>query len=155
MANNLQSYQRFTAQPSNISQYGSTVEEFAMQRGAPDPNPVHSPMANQAVTDVRLSLSLAGSDRTRLNSPIQPVINPYEGPRFNLVLTRSALKKLKGKALLDLQSAVEDAPDLSEDTKALMGDSIRRALIGLGEYLSESIGMTEGIYARCIATSKG
>ncbi|MBN1961086.1 MAG: hypothetical protein JW841_09065 [Deltaproteobacteria bacterium] len=155
MANNLESYQRFTAQPGNISQFGNTVEEIKLQYGKPDPNPVFSPMPEHAVTDVRLALAIRGSDRIRLASPTEPLQNPFEGQRISLVLTRNAYRKLKGKALLDLQDAIEDAEDISDETKSLMVDSIRRVIVGLGEYLNKSISLTEGVYARCIASSKG
>jgi len=154
MANNPVSYQRFTALPPNIAQYGNTVEEVELQRGKPDANPVLSPMAQQRVSDVRLSLAPAGSDRLRLAIPTEPDQNPYEGPRSSLVLTRSALKKLNGNILGDLQEAIQTT-DLTAETKSLMNDSIRRALVGLGEYLGSSIRLTEGVYARCIAASKG
>ena len=154
MANNLVSYQRFTALPPNIAQYGSTVEELELQRGKPDPDPVLSPMPRQRVADVRLSLAPTGSDRMRLAIPTEPDQNPYEGPRSGLALTRSALAKLRGNILGDLQQAIETA-NLTPETRSLMNDSIRRALVGLGEHLGSSIALTEAVYARCIAASKG
>jgi hypothetical protein len=154
MANNSVSYQRFTALPPNIAQFGTTVEELELQRGKPDPNPVLSPMPEQRVTDVRLAFAAAGSDKMRLDRPSEPGLNPYEGPRSTLVLTRSAHKKLTGNILGDLQQAVQSA-ELSPETKSLMSDSIRRAVVGLGEYLNSNIRLTEGVYARCIAASKG
>jgi len=154
MANNLVSYQRFTALPPNISQFGTTVEELELQRGKPDPDPVLSPMPQQRVADARLSLAPAGSDRLRLAIPTEPDQNPYEGPRSSLGLTRSALKKLNGNILGDLQQAIQTA-DLTPETRSLMNDSIRRALVGLGDHLGSSIKLAEGVYARCIAASKG
>lgn len=154
MPSNLVSYQRFTALPPNIAQYGATVEELELQRGKPDPNPVLSPQAEQRVADVRLALARTGSDRMRLANPAEPDVNPYEGPRSTLGLTRSARRKLGGNVLGELQQAVQ-AAELTAETKSLMNDSIRRALVGLGEYLGDNIRLTEGIYARCIAASKG
>jgi hypothetical protein len=154
MANNLVSYQRFTTLPPNIAQYGTTVEELQLQRGQPDPNPVLSPMPEQRVAAARLALSPAGSDRSRLAMPAEPDPNPYEGPRSNLVLTRSAHDKLTSALPAALQSAI-DAADVASDTKSLMKDSVRRAFVGLGEYLGDNIKLTAGIYAKCIASSKG
>ena len=154
MASNLESYQRFTALPTNISQYGNTVEEVTLQRGSPDPNPVLSPMAEQRVADVRLALAPVGSDQLRLGLPVEPAVNPYEGRRWNIVLMRRAHKKLTGRIFADLLDAIEEA-ELGDELKSLMGDSIRRALVGLGDYLGDNIRLTEGVYARCIAASKG
>ncbi len=154
MANNLESYQRFTALPPNIAKFGSTVEELALQQGKPDPNPVLSPMPEQRVAGARLSLSPSGSDKLRLALPQEPAVNPYEGPRSNLGLTRNALRKLRGKVVSGLLDAIDEAA-IDDEVKHLMGDSIRRALIGLGDYLDDSIRLSEGVYARCIAASKG
>jgi hypothetical protein len=154
MANNRVSYQRFTALPPNIAQYGATVEELELQRGKPDPNPILSPMPEARVADVRLALTPAGSDRMRLAMPVEPELNPYEGPRSVLGLTRSAHKKLTGNTLGELQKAVQSA-ELTPETKSLMADSIRRALVGLGQYLGDNIRLSEAVYARCLAASKG
>ncbi len=155
MANNFDSYYRFTGLPPNIiGPAGSTLEELQLQKGSPDPNPVLSPMPEQRVASVRLALTPAGSDRLRLALPSEPDLDPYEGPRSTLVLSRSAHEKLSGAVLADLQKAVQ-AADLTPDTKSLMNDSLRRAMVGLGGYLSDSIRLTEGVYARCLAASKG
>src|SRR5687767_1385200 len=105
---NYWSFRRFTNVDPNISRAGATVEEFRIQRGNPDPNPVLSPMADQAVSDVRLALTRAGSDRMRLAEPAYPEANPYDGPKRVLVLSRNAVKKLMGSVLRDLERLVQD-----------------------------------------------
>src|SRR5262245_51202824 len=117
---NYLSFRRFTSVDPNIARFGATVEEFKLQRGAPDPNPVLSPMANPVVTDVRLALLRTGSDRLRLNEPLVPQINPYEGPRMTLVLSRNAVRKLRGKVVTDLGEIIEDEAVAERTILALM-----------------------------------
>jgi len=88
MADNFISYSRFTALPPNISQFGVTVEEVALQKGKPDANPIHAPMAAPRVAEARLSLGANGSDRLRLENPLSPQVNPYEGPKSTLSPSR-------------------------------------------------------------------
>src|SRR5690606_25865582 len=105
---NLTSFNRFTSVNPNIAMHGATVEELRSVAGKPDPDPVASPMPNAAVTDVRLALSLGGSDRLRLGNPDQPAINPYEGPKLTLVLSRSAVQKLKGNVVGELAGLIQN-----------------------------------------------
>ena len=57
------SFQRFTSVDPNIAQYGSTREEFELQRGNPDADPILSPMAATAIPETRLGLAASGSDQ--------------------------------------------------------------------------------------------
>ena len=106
MANNTISYNRFSALPANIAHYGTTSEELALQKGAPDPDPVLSPMADGVVPARQLALSRAGSDKLRLANPSQPMANPYEGRKPNLVHSRHAVTKLAGPVVEQLKNLV-------------------------------------------------
>lgn len=153
MADNLTSFNRFTTLPANIAAYGATVEEFELQRGQPDVNPMLSPMASPRVTAPRLALQPSGSDNYRLGEPLQPSVNPYEGPKKTLVLSRSAVQKLSGNVVSQLQATVEQI-ELEGNLQARMLDSIRR-VVGLRDYLHEINAMTELVYVRSLAASKG
>jgi len=152
--NNLVSFSRFTSVDPNISNYGSTVEEFKLQRGTPDPNPVAAPMANPAVSETRLALSRTGSDRLRLSGPLAPEANPYEGPKMTLVLSRNAVKKLQGRVVGELQKLVQGGAIADGNLKNLMLDSIRR-VNGMREFMGHLNSMSESILVRSIAASKG
>ncbi|OGQ89094.1 MAG: hypothetical protein A2289_22770 [Deltaproteobacteria bacterium RIFOXYA12_FULL_58_15] len=154
MANNFLSYNRFTTLPPVIMRYGWTEEEAAATRGKPDPNPLHSPMAASAATEVKLALVPAGSDKMRLAGPGEPKQNPYEGPKMTLGLSRNAVKKLSGNVIGQLQHLVQGNAINDPNLRALMGDSIRR-VVGLREYMDHLNRLTEGVYVRSIAASKG
>ena len=153
MADNFVSYSRFTAMPPDISRFGATVEELQLQRGNPDRNPALSPMAAPRVSMQRLFLRPRGSDQMRLAGPDEPVIDPYEGPQSTLSLSRNALRKLSGSVLVDLEAEVQ-ASVADKETRNLMLDSFRR-VIGLRAYLAEINKMTETIYVRSVAASRG
>lgn len=154
MADNFISYNRFTTLPPNISDFGATVEELKMQRGAPDKNPVLSPMAVPRASLRRLFLKPRGSDQLRLGEPEEPDIDPYEGPQSTLSLSRNALKKLYGNVLTELETHVQDNPAADPQTRGLMMDSFKRVL-SLRAYLDEINQMTESIYVRSVAASRG
>jgi hypothetical protein len=151
---NYLSFRRFTSVDPNIARFGATVEEFKIQHGNPDPNPVLSPMANQAVSDVRLALTRTGSDRIRLSEPASPQVNPYEGPKMTLVLSRNAVKKLKGKVIGDLQRLVTGGAVADGNLQSLMLDSIKR-VGGMREFVDHLNGMAEQVQVRTLAASKG
>lgn len=153
MADNFISYNRFTTLPPNIADYGATVEELKLQRGAPDRNPALSPLPVPYASLRRLFLKPRGSDQLRLGEPDEPEVDPYEGPQSTLSLSRNALKKLNGPILTDLEQTVSGG-GLTEDTRSLMQDSFRRVL-GLRAYLDEINQMTENIYVRSVAASRG
>src|SRR5271157_399642 len=100
------SFERFSTRPSNIAVYGWTSEEAKLQEGKPDPNPVLSPMALSAVTAVRLGMDTTGSDKLRVAQPVQPDVNPYEGPQSWLSLSRSAVTKMGGAIVGTIQSTI-------------------------------------------------
>ena len=151
MADNFVSFNRFTALPNNIADFGSSVEELKSLRGKPDKNPAASPMAAPAASQKELALGRAGSDTLRLQEPQEPGADPYEGPRPVWVLSRVGTKKLKRGVLVDLQEAVEDMPD--SDTKSLMLDSFARVQ-AMRDLLSDRNVMTENIYMRSLAASR-
>ena len=154
MADNFISYNRFTALPPNIAQFGTTVEELQLQAGKPDPNPVASPMPETRVPDAKLALTRLGSDKLRLANPTQPLTNPYEGAKSNLALSRNALRRLQGAVIKDLDELVDSDPAIDPDLRGLMRDSLRR-VAGMREYLGQLIQMTEQVYVRSLAASKG
>lgn len=151
MADNFVSFNRFTALPNNIADYGSSVEELKAQRGRPDKNPAASPMAAPAVSVRELALGPAGSDSLRLQEPQEPGPDPYEGPRPVWVLSRVGTKKLKRGVLTDLEEVVDALPE--GDTKSLMCDSFAR-VHAMKDLLSERNAMTENIYMRSLAASR-
>ena len=120
---NFNSYNRFTALPPNISQFGVTVEEVQLQKGKPDANPVAAPMADPRVAEARLSLGRSGSDLTRLQDPSRPAINPYEGARSLLHSSQNAVTKLTSPVVTDLKGAVLASND---PNMSLMQDSLTR-----------------------------
>jgi len=151
MADNFVSYNRFTALPNNIADFGASVEELKALRGRPDKNPAASPMAAPAASQRELALNPAGSDTLRLAEPREPGADPYEGPRPVWVLSRVGTKKLKRGVMADLQDVVEQLPD--SDTKSLMLDSFAR-IHAMGDLLGERNDMTENIYMRSLAASR-
>ena len=151
MADNFVSYNRFTALPNNIADYGASVEELKALRGRPDKNPAVSPMAAPAASQRELALNPAGSDTLRLTEPQEPGADPYEGPRPVWVLSRLGTKKLKRGVMADLLDVVEELPD--SDTKSLMLDSFAR-VHAMGELLGERNDMTENIYMLNLAANR-
>ena len=154
MANNIVSYNRFSSLPANISSFGATVEEINLQHGTPDPNPVAAPMASPKVPEARLALGRGGSDQIRLGGPAEPVINPYEGAQPTLVLSRKVVQKLDSGVISQLQQSVEGELVGDQNLRGLMQDSLRRVL-GLREFVDGLNKMTESVYVRAIAASKG
>jgi len=154
MANNLTSYNRFTTLPQNISQYGATTEEFALQRGQPDPDPVLSPMASPKAANNQLALGRSGSDKLRLTQPSEPVFNPYEGPRPTLVLSRNAVAKLTGSVVGQLHEMIQSGFVGDENLQGQMEHSLQR-VSGLAEFLNYQNQLTDTIYARTLSVSKG
>ena len=151
---NFVSFRRFTSLDPNISNFGATVEEFKMQRGAPDPNPVLSPMAAPALAGARLALTREGSDQLRLAGPAQPIVNPYEGPKMTLVLSRNATKKLRSGVVGQLKGLVQQGAIADGNLKGLMLDSIRR-LDGMREFVEHLNSMAESVINHSLAASKG
>lgn len=152
MADNFVSFNRFTALPNNIADFGASVEELKALRGTPDKNPAASPMAAPAASRRALALVPAGSDTLRLAEPVEPGADPYEGARPVLVLSRSGAKKLKTGVLADLQDVVDDLAE--GDTKRLMQDSFAR-VHAMRDLLADRNAMTENIYMRSLAASRG
>ena len=117
---NFSRFNSFTNVNPNIAELGYTAEEHRLAQGAPDGNPIHSPMAAPGVSETQLALKPAGSDRLRLGDPQQPVINPYEGPKRTLFLSRNAVAKLRGRVLQDLQNLVDQGAVGSPEVRQRM-----------------------------------
>lgn len=154
MADNTISYNRFSALPSNIAHFGSTNEELALQQGAPDPDPVLSPMADQVLPAQQLALSRTGSDKLRLANPHQPMANPYEGQKPNLVLSRHAVTKLTGPVVGQLKGLVESGQVVEGNVQHQMMHSLKR-VASLTSFLNQQNKMVDHIYARTLSVSKG
>lgn len=154
MADNFISYNRFTALPPNIADYGASVEELQLQRGKADANPMLSPMPVPRVSLQRLFLKPGGSDQLRVGEPLVPVINPYEGPQSTLSLSRNALRKLNGRMLGELEEQVDVGELGDKETTGLMADSLRR-VAGMRNALDDLTKMAEGVYVRSVAASRG
>lgn len=152
MANNFISYNRFTALPANISDYGAGLEELRLLKGRPETNPAVVPMAAPRRSRKLLALEATGSDEMRLAEPAEPQADPYEGAQSTLSLSRTSAKKLSGGVLDDLHGIVEGMQ--ASDTRALMLDSFRR-ISAMRDSLGERNEMTEAIYVRSIAASRG
>ena len=154
MANNTISYNRFSALPANIAHYGTTSEELALQKGAPDPDPVLSPMADSIVPAKQLALSRAGSDKLRLTNPSQPMANPYEGRKPNLVHSRHAVTKLAGPVVDQLKNLVNTGEVVEGNVQHQMMHSLKR-VASLTAFLDQQNKMVDTIYARTLSVSKG
>lgn len=153
MADNPISYNRFTALPPNVADYGATVEELKLPRGTPDKNPAVSPLPNPRVSQRRLALKARGSDQMRLAEPQEPVVDPYEGPGSVLSLSRDALGKLAGPVLAGVREAVGHSGRVPPQVRELMMESARRAAL-LGDFLREQVQMAQGIQARAAAARR-
>ena len=154
MANNTISYNRFSALPANIANYGATSEELALQKGAPDPDPVLSPMADAVVPSEQLALSRLGSDKLRLATPHQPMVNPYEGSKPNLVHSRHAVTKLAGPVINQLKGLVDGGQVVEGNVQHQMMHSLKR-VASLTAFLDQQNKMVDNIYARTLSVSKG
>jgi hypothetical protein len=129
MADDALKFNRFTALPANIAEYGATKEEFEIQKGAPDPDPILSPMPQARVSDVRLALTPSGSDMTRVARPLEPNVNPFEGARKLVVLARQAVRKLDSAVVEQLQPTI----DASNDPNVANMKQSWRCAIGMRE----------------------
>lgn len=150
---NFVSFSRFTSLNPNIAEHGATVEELVSVRGKPDPDPIASPMANPAVSVIRLALANEGSDRLRLTGPLQPAVNPYAGPKRTLGLSRTAVTKLGGRVIEDLHVLIKSGTVGTEEVRARMLDSMQR-VNGMREYVAHLNGLTESIVAHAVGAAK-
>jgi hypothetical protein len=154
MADNFVSYNRFTAQPSNISAYGATVEELKGPSGKPDANPAAAPFPAPGPAMNLLALNSSGSDRQRLGQPVQPTVNPYEGPQTTISQNRNVLSKLNSGVLPELEKEVQKSVAHDAETKSLMVDSFQRVR-AMGEFIGQLNHWSESIQVRAIAASRG
>lgn len=152
MANNFVSFNRFTTLPSNIADYGAGLEELRLLKGRPETNTTITPMAAPRKSRKLLALESSGSDVLRLDEPEDPAVDPYEGAQSTLSLSRNSTQKLGGSILQDLQQIVGAMAE--GQTKALMLDSFQR-IEAMRTCLRERNEMTESIYVRAIAASRG
>ncbi len=151
---NLNKFSAFTNFNPNIAEYGMTPEEFTIQQGKPDANPMVSPMAKPAVAEAKLSLGNQGSDKLRLTSPSEPAVNPYAGPGRTLSHSRNAVTKLRGAVIGSLRGMTQNSNVGTPETRKLQGDSIRRLDI-MVELLDYKISLGESITAHTLAAAKG
>lgn len=154
MADNFISYSRFTAQPSNIADFGTTVEEIKGTTGKPDGNPVVAPFPAPGPALNLLALDGSGSDLQRLGQPEQPLVDPYEGPARTIGQNRNALGKLDSATLTELEKVVQSKIGSEAETKGLMLDSFRRVR-AMREFLGQLNQWSEAIQVRTIAASRG
>ena len=99
-------------------------------------------------------LKPAGSDRLRLGDPQQPVINPYEGPKRTLFLSRNAVAKLRGRVLQDLQNLVDQGAVGSPEVRQRMSDSMRR-VNSMCDRMAHLNAMADAIIYNTLANSSG
>jgi hypothetical protein len=111
-------------------------------------------MASPRETAPVLALQRTGSDNQRLGSPHQPGFNPYDGPKSTWLLSRNAVTKLNGNVVGMLHQIVQSGDAGDGKLQARMLDSIKR-VHGLREYLKHLNDMTEAVYVRSVAASKG
>lgn len=149
---NLSRFFSYTGVNPNISQFGQSVEEIKIQRGAPDADPVASPMPNTSAPNALLALSRDGSDRLRFQSPEQPEVNPYAGATQTLFLNRNALLKLDSSTFTQLAALIQNGSVGTPETRPLMGDSMTRvaALKGSLQNLA-SMAMAVAVQTRAVA----
>ena len=152
--NNFVRFNRFTSLNPNIAQHGLTVEEFKSSQGAPEGDPIHSPMAAPSVSDTRLALVRRGSDNLRLNTPQGPEANPFEGPKRTLVLSRNAVTKLQGRVVGELNQVVRSASITNDEVRTRMLDSLAR-VNGLTSFVGHLNSMSESVMAHSLSASKG
>jgi hypothetical protein len=151
MADDALKFNRFTALPSNIAEYGATKEEFDIQKGAPDPDPVHSPMPEARITETRLALVPSGSDMTRVSRPAEPNFNAFEGPRKLVILSRQAVHKLDSPVVEQLMPAIEASND---QNLANMKQSLRCAF-GMREQSRTLTTWAEQVEYKSLSVSRG
>lgn len=156
MADNFRSYSRFTALPGNIAPFGTTVEELQLTTGQPDRNPITNPVALPKLSRQRLFLRPKGSDGNRLEEPLGPEENAYEGPPSWMALNRSVLRKLSAPMQDALNNAIMQAPvnDLDQGLQQQMQASLQR-LSAMREALLTLQDWTETIYLRHVSGNRG
>lgn len=151
---NLNKFNAFNGFSANIAEYGMTAEEFKLQQGTPDGNPVVSPMPKPAVSEARLALGSAGSDKLRLRGPLKPAANAYAGPGRNLTHTRNAVQKLSSQVITSLREHIfQDACANPEARKGPRGSMHRVGV--LIEFLNHKNALAEEVDAKTQANSKG
>lgn len=124
MADNVTSFSRFSALPTNISATsGLSIEEIRINRGSPGKDPRVSPMAAPRRSRRALALTPSGSDDLRLSEPGEPSPDPFEGPSNVLGLMRGVSAKLNHPMLQSLQQVVNTLPDgdLSKNMQGSFG----------------------------------
>jgi hypothetical protein len=138
MANNLVSYNRFTALPANISTFGVSVEELKLQQGTPDANPQLSPMPQVAASSKLLAFERTGSDKTRVSEPPAIVVNPYEGLKRASVYMRTATQKMSSGLLGQMRSAIAQMNDPKLDASVVRVEAFT-------EFVKRQLSWTERI----------
>ena len=155
-SNNMNSYERFTSLPVNISIYGSTVEEFELTKGKGkvETNVAIAPMPTRAAEPLlgpRIS-----SDSIRVGAPAQPPVNEYEGFRHDYITIRGALTKGLARIGRFISEAVRGGSisnlSNSQRNQIMASLTFEQNMI---ELLSRTNRMQEGVFARIIGSAKG
>lgn len=148
------SYQRFTNMPVNISEFGSTAEEYALTKGKAETNIMIAPMATNAAEG--LLGPKTSSDHLRVEAPTTPQINEYEGPTLHHIAVRGALTKGTAKIGRFIAETVKS------DAMRGIGDDRRGQILAslskesaMCDLLGRFQKMQEGVYSRVLGQSKG
>ena len=151
MADNVTSFRRFSALPANISaESGQTIEEINIARGAPNKDPRIGPMAAPRRSRRALALTPSGSDDLRVTEPVEPSVDPYEGPSSIHTLLRGATGKLNHPLLSSLKQVVDAMPE--GDLRGNMQGSFQ-AISGLDTLVGSMREMGDHILVRMLNAS--
>ena len=111
-------------------------------------------MADVVAPSEQLALSRLGSDKLRLATPNQPMVNPYEGSKPNLVHSRHAVTKLAGPVIDQLKGLVDGGQVVEGNVQHQMMHSLKR-VASLTAFLDQQNKLVDNIYARTLSVSKG
>lgn len=151
MADNITSFRRFSALPSNITEAGGlSVEEIRLNRGTPIKDPRANPLAAPRRSRRALALTPSGSDDMRLPEPVEPMADPYEGPASNLGLLRGAAGKLTHPVLDQLKKVVDAMPE-GELSRNMQGSFA--AIGGLEDMVGSLREMGDHIFVRMLGAN--
>ena len=154
MSSNMISYERFTSLPVNISEFGSTAEEYSLTKGKVETNVTIAPMATRAAEG--LLGPRTTSDNLRVAAPEQPPVNEYEGFRHDHITVRGAINKGRARIGGFINEAVREGTvkGLSEGQRNQILASLAREH-NMTQLLGRINRMQEGIFARIIGGAKG
>ncbi len=151
---NMISYQRFTNMPVNISEFGSTAEEYALTKGKAETNIMIAPMATNAADG--LLAPKTSSDSLRVEAPATPQVNEFEGPKLHHITVRGALTKGTAKIGRFIADAVKNDPmsGISADRRGQILASLSKES-AMCDLLGRFQRLQEGVYSRVLGQAKG